>query len=73
VYEIVQVVNKTVRPSVELEDRVIRLNCIYDLIEQIKVIKINERKMSGMSFARWPWKANNLVLTIESTRMIVIE
>jgi hypothetical protein len=25
---------KMVRPSVELEDRVILLNCIYDLIEQ---------------------------------------
>jgi hypothetical protein len=58
---------KTVKPSIELEDCVILLNCISDLIEQKgtrfvfsavmkitenKVIKINGRKMLGMSFAR---------------------
>jgi hypothetical protein len=80
---------KSVRPSVVLEDRVILLNCIYNLIEQkvtklvcfiailkikqSKVVQINKRKALGMSFTGLLPRPINLIITIESTYLIVTE
>lgn len=38
-----------------------------------KLVWIYEREMLGMSFTRWLPKANNLIVTIESTHVIVTE